>query len=655
MKRILLTIILGIFLLSSASASMGFTTSDTVHYLNIQGEGSDGSPIGFKDIVDYFDANPIASDLQMPVSGDLAEGNSVGWNLSNGDINTPTLNNVLNTTGNYSINTSKIGTGGFEITWSGVSDPLFTNNFNGDIADSIKFWVRTSNASVILDRLTVYGYYSAGNPYAYPIVYTNNSNGWSFLVDTWTEVEIDIRKDYDSVGGRSYWGRISKIQLNFSSGVSGNKIYIDGLRLEIGNPNPTSPFPNYYIFPTAIYMTTSYFEDKGFVMTANALSSKGSTTGSPIYANAMYQFDVGSYTKGGTFYRNSMAEDASGNFIATGNYVYNILGITFTGGVKQAYSFYCGTNNCLVENTNFYNVADVQGYPTTTFKNVVVGESRYPIRMGYVPILDDFTFYRSSQYGYVNILERPIVEIKGLKPVGWTTSYQFLYSRNYNLNSNHTHNLTNLDLSESSFGRLSIAIYGANVPVGNVLRQNVKYTLDLKVIDENGISIENATVSMNDVNGNEVFSTITDENGTISEQTIIARYNSVTSNGVSTTSVPWNPRTEGTVLTPHTLTINKTNYETYNSIFNLTEKLDWTIALESRDWNYSQSLAWKILNLTDTTILKLSDDGNLAIAGLLYENTNTPPPNVIYKIANVLWLTQKGDLYLVKELMEMII
>jgi len=51
---------------------------------------------------------------------------------------------------------------------------------------------------------------------------------------------------------------------------------------------------------------------------------------------------------------------------------------------------------------------------------------------------------------------------------------------------------------------------------------------------------------------------------------------------------------------------------------------DWTIALsEQPDWDYSQTLAWKVLNLTDTTILKLSENGNLAIAGKLYENTNT--------------------------------
>jgi len=658
MKKILLTIVLGIFLISLASASYTFTTSDTSHYLNIQGEGSSESPIGFKDITDYFDTNPLDSDLVFPEIGDLAENNSIGWNLSSGAINTPTLTNVLNITGNYSINATKDGNEDFSFVWSGISDTLFTSYFNGDCADKIKFWVRTDNASIVLDKFTVYGYYRSSSPYRYPIVYSNNSNGWIFDSNTWTEVEINIREDYDSISDRAYWHLISKFEFNFSEGISGNKVYVDGLHLELGNPNPTSPYPNYYVFPCSVYMQSSYFADEGFVVTANGLSSVGSTTGSPFYFNGNYQVDLGSYLEGGTFYRNSMAEDASGDFGVVGDYDYNILGITFTGAVKYGYSFYTlSSGDILVENVNLYNVADVKAGYTTTFKNIIVGNSRYPLRMGYVPIIDGFTYYKSTVYGYIYILERPTVELKGIKPVGFTGTNVYLNSRNWNLDANHTHNLTNLDLSESTGGRLYLDINGGGtVPAGNVLTQNIKYTLDLKVIDEYGVAISGATVKMIDVNGNEVFTTTTDTDGNISEQTITTRYNSVTSNGVSRTTLSYDPRTGGTLLIPLTLTINKTNYETYNVTFNLTEKEDWTISLESRDWDYSQTLLWKIINLTDTTILKLDELGNLAIAGKLYENTNSPPPseNIVYKINNLLWLTKTGNLYLVKELMELI-
>ena len=438
--------------------------------------------------------------------------------------------------GSYSINTTKNGVGDFDITWNGTDDPNFTNYFNGEIAEKIIFWVRVSNADIALDTLTVKGYYSASNPAAYPITFTNDGAGWTFAADTWTKVEIDIRKDYATKQGRAYWSVISRFVLSFSGGGSGNEVYIDGLRLEIANPNPTSPYPNFYVFPSAIYLGACYFEDSGFVMVANALTG-GGTLGSPFYAKAMPQCDLGSYLTGGVFYRNAFAESSGGNFIAYGDYTYNFIGLTFIWAVEQAYSFYLGYgSSCLAENINFYNVGDIQGGTTTTFKNIVVGNSRYPMRMGAVPILDDYTTYMPSTYGYVNILERPAVTMIGYKPVGFTGTTIYLNSRNYNLDADHTHNLVNLDLSESSGGKITLQIWGQNVPAGNVLTQNIYYTLNLKVIDKNGISINEAAVKMVDVNGDEAFSTTTDANGIISEQTIMTRYNSVTSNGVSTTT-----------------------------------------------------------------------------------------------------------------------
>jgi hypothetical protein len=81
----------------------------------------------------------------------------------------------------------------------------------------------------------------------------------------------------------------------------------------------------------------------------------------------------------------------------------------------------------------------------------------------------------------------------------------------------------------------------------------------------------------------------------------------------------------------------------YGEFVNVSGELSYTLD----SWDYSQDLSWKILNLTDTTILKLSEDGNLAIAGELYELTNSPPPGdtVAFKINDTLWLTKSGDLY----------
>lgn len=183
--------------------------------------------------------------------------------------------------------------------------------------------------------------------------------------------------------------------------------------------------------------------------------------------------------------------------------------------------------------------------------------------------------------------------------------------------------------------------YGYNSPilVGN--------SFNVLVTDENGDEITGANVTLTNEDGT-IFSVLTSSDGNITEQFAYHHHinRTASGNGYSDDIQDKNP---------YNLTVTKTNYEDYVvTNFNISDKIDWVVTLESRDWNYSKSLAWKILNLTGTTILKLSDEGNLAIAGELYENTNTAPNNIIYKVENLFWLTRTGDLYLVKELMELI-
>ena len=195
-------------------------------------------------------------------------------------------------------------------------------------------------------------------------------------------------------------------------------------------------------------------------------------------------------------------------------------------------------------------------------------------------------------------------------------------------------------------GGLNMKIYNQNTT--DYTYVPFYYKFKLKVVEENGTEIPNAEVNVTD-NLGTVQSWTTDANGEVDDWVKSFEFKSHLA-GVVQTNVP------DFLYYPFNMTITKTNSATYNiNGFNITEPTDWTHVLESRDWDYSQNLAWKILNITDTTILKLSSDGNLAIAGNLYENTNTAPPNVIYKIANILWLTQQGDLYLSNKLMELII
>lgn len=138
--------------------------------------------------------------------------------------------------------------------------------------------------------------------------------------------------------------------------------------------------------------------------------------------------------------------------------------------------------------------------------------------------------------------------------------------------------------------------------------------------------------------------TTTDSNGTISKAHVVEM--TIYRNGSLAT-------TKTVYYNPVTLTITKDGYKTYNSTFNITEKTNLIITLEKEtqgDWNYSWIPEFKILNKSKHTILKITDNGDLAIAGNLYENTNSPPPgvNIIWKIGNLIWLDDMGNLYLNK-------
>ncbi len=668
MRKIILILMLGVFLINFMSASISFVTDDLQHHVYVNGEGSEGSPIGFEEIIDYFDANPIPSNLQMPLSGDLSEDNSIAWNTSFGDVGVIDDEVSITQVGSYSINATKNGTADVTLVWSAEDDTNFSHFFSAGVAETVIFWIRVDNSSIELDKVISRKYYSAANQETYPTEFRNkdnDDNGWSFSVDTWTKVEITIRDDYYSRADREWWDRISRFQFVFSGGESGDIIYIDGLRTELANPNPINDYGTHYFFPTSLWIWNSYFADDDFSFVSNVLSGggwSGSVTDYSISAANNYQFDLGSYTGGGFADNNQFSPGLKGYYLVLqpNHNPANIIGITSLGGISVINSY--ADSEVLVENCNFYNAVYLDALlyyeDTLILRNIMVGDIRLNLRGNYMPVVDGYTYYG----GYLYAMWLSSGEVKGMKPV--MDSGKILQIRGIR-NQNETFNLTNPDFSEAGDDTYA-SFQSYSFPTsyqrpGRLNLWNVLFTLDMKVTDEDGDPLEDVTIKLTDVNGSTAFETTTSANGSITEQSIITRYISILSDGTIQT-ILWDPKgistvytNHGTSLNPFTLTITKNNYETYSATFNLTEKEDWTIALESRDWNYSNTLAWKILNLTDTTILKLDENGNLAIAGKLYENTNTAPDNVIYKIANVLWLTQKGDLYLVKELMEVIL
>jgi len=167
------------------------------------------------------------------------------------------------------------------------------------------------------------------------------------------------------------------------------------------------------------------------------------------------------------------------------------------------------------------------------------------------------------------------------------------------------------------------------------------YTFNVKVVDKDGSPIENATVTMKDKEGNEVFSALTGSDGCLlsDESILYGFYNDTGGDTLYSYS-------------PHTLIINKTGYQTYVSTFDVDRSLNLIVTLANRSWNDSEHVAWKIVNSTDYTILKLTSNGNLAIAGNLSEYTDDIPSDVIFSMNNSLSLTESGKLYIKGKLSE---
>jgi len=104
-----------------------------------------------------------------------------------------------------------------------------------------------------------------------------------------------------------------------------------------------------------------------------------------------------------------------------------------------------------------------------------------------------------------------------------------------------------------------------------------------------------------------------------------------------------------------TIDITETTDRIYNKNIYLDSANNWTSSLTQPSWDYSSNLDFKILNESKHTIFKLDEDGNLAIAGNLYENTNSPPPsaNILWSFNNLFWLDDFGNFY-INKLYEMI-
>ncbi len=98
----------------------------------------------------------------------------------------------------------------------------------------------------------------------------------------------------------------------------------------------------------------------------------------------------------------------------------------------------------------------------------------------------------------------------------------------------------------------------------------VQFTIDLHVINRSGNDIASANVRLKDVDGNTIFTTTTDSNGNITQQTVTYKY------------VYYNNQTK--IYSPFTLEIWKQGFQKYTGNVDLDSKTVMTIALRERPW-----------------------------------------------------------------------
>ena len=202
--------------------------------------------------------------------------------------------------------------------------------------------------------------------------------------------------------------------------------------------------------------------------------------------------------------------------------------------------------------------------------------------------------------------------------------------------------------------RATIVTKGTGSPVADRVQQrrcsavnhwNLKetYSFDLKVTDKDGLEIDGVNVTATDENDVEIFSVTTAANGTIAQQETVAKHWYFDPINNPTTLISEN------IYATFDLKVTKVGYTDYivNKI-KLGSKIDWGIALkEQPPWDYSTPPLFLIKNKTTTGVFKISPTGDLAIAGELHENTNSPPTEtIIWSIGDLIYLTSNGNLYI---------
>lgn len=210
--------------------------------------------------------------------------------------------------------------------------------------------------------------------------------------------------------------------------------------------------------------------------------------------------------------------------------------------VDRMYNCFCGYRSQLIAVDDSYNI-------------IMIDSSLY--RFGWA-ITSCSNLFANSSEAIIHI--RTTYDITSENVIANTTGNYMLYISN---SSGAIDELVNYELNKWTF------TLGSSYDGNKIYRQ---YTVDIKVVDENGNEIEGANVTLTDQYGTEVFSTTTNATGQIREQI-------VTYILYEPTSTPTAHVVE-TTYSPHTLTVEYDGYYFIRVIDDLDHPINWVVGGE---------------------------------------------------------------------------
>lgn len=132
-----------------------------------------------------------------------------------------------------------------------------------------------------------------------------------------------------------------------------------------------------------------------------------------------------------------------------------------------------------------------------------------------------------------------------------------------------------LTLIDTEFTESKLYFYSGQRTAGNYAKFTLQNSVNLKLLNEQNSPIVGATINLYDKNGTVVFTKTTDSSGLITESIVTrATYDPANNTNHFVTAG------EKTDLSPFTLKIQKSGYNTYIEKFTMSDKVNWTIAMK---------------------------------------------------------------------------